>query len=307
MLRDLLRGEDPQIEAVLDVITHIAPDVLVIGGFDWDFENRALAAFRSRLSDAGHKMPHFYAPRPNRGMPTGLDLDQDNVLGEPEDKQGFARFTGADALVLLSRFPVRHGQAINLSQKLWANIPGALLPYPGQPDGLEGILRLSTTGHWIVPVFAPGQELVWIGSFHATPPVFDGPEDRNGRRNHDEVAVWGHMLDGSMDEKIPDGFILAANSNLDPNAGDGRRQAMSDLLSHPRLTDPNQQSEHGPNTVDWQRDDLVPMRISYVLPDTSFDVVDSGVLWPSDADAMAEVVETASRHRLVWVDVVRRR
>ena len=29
---------------------------------------------------------------------------------------------------------------------------------------------------------------------HPTPPVFDGPEDRNGRRNHDEIRLWADYV-----------------------------------------------------------------------------------------------------------------
>ncbi|MEM6310695.1 MAG: endonuclease/exonuclease/phosphatase family protein [Pseudomonadota bacterium] len=307
MLRDIARGEDPQVGAVIEVIHAVAPDILVIGGFDWDFENRAVAAFQKELATAGHAMPYAYAPQPNRGLPTGLDLDQDGRLNEPEDRQGFARFTGADGLALLSRFPVQTEDAIDLTPLLWSDLPGALLPYPNQPEGLGAAMRLSTTGHWVVPVQVPDQPIVWIGSFHATPPVFDGPEDRNGRRNHDEVAIWSQLLGDLLDTKIPSGFLLAANSNLDPNAGDGRRRAMANLLADPRLIDPLQSSSYGLVTVDWQRDDLDPMRISYVLPDTSFKVLDAGVFWPAIDEDMAATVATASRHRLVWVDVVRRR
>lgn len=305
MLRDIQRGDDPQILAAIDVIDTVAPDILVLGGFDWDFANKAVKAFQQELSAAGHAMPHAYSPQPNRGLPTGLDLDQDGKFGEPEDSQGFAQFTGNNGLALLSRFPVQKEDAINLTSFLWTDLPESMLPYPGQPEGLETVMRLSTTGHWIVPVQPPNRPVVWIGSFHATPPVFDGPEDRNGRRNHDEVAIWNQILGGMLNTEIPAGFVLAGNSNLDPNEGDGRRRAMEKLLSHPRLIDPLQSSSQGLATVDWQRDDLAPMRISYVLPDTTFEILDSGVFWPSAKEEMAATVETASRHRLVWVDIIR--
>ena len=29
---------------------------------------------------------------------------------------------------------------------------------------------------------------------HPTPPVFDGPEDRNGTRNHDEIRLWSDYV-----------------------------------------------------------------------------------------------------------------
>ena len=43
--------------------------------------------------------------------------------------------------------------------------------------------------------------------------------------------------------------------------------------------------------------------MDYVLPDAGLRVIDSGVIWPATGEPMAETVATASRHRLVWVDI----
>ena len=48
------------------------------------------------------------------------------------------------------------------------------------------------------------------------------------------------------------------------------------------------------------------MRVSYVLPDRNWRVAGSGVVWPEAGSAEAETADAASRHRLVWVDLVRR-
>ena len=32
---------------------------------------------------------------------------------------------------------------------------------------------------------------------HPTPPVFDGPDDHNGTRNHDEIRFWSDYIDNS--------------------------------------------------------------------------------------------------------------
>lgn len=299
MLRDIQKGDDPQIEAVLSVITAVKPDILVLGGIDWDYDGRAIGALKQALQTAGHGMAHHFAGPTNRGVHTGLDMDQDGRLQEPEDAIGFARFTGGDSLAVFSQYPIDFESIRDDTQMLWADLPNALLPYPGQPDGLDTALPLSTTAHWIIPIQTASTP-VWIGTFFATPPVFDGPEDRNGRRNHDEVMYWANLLDGTLKPAAPDGLIIAGHANLDPKRGQGRRAAIQTLIDHTKLDDP-----HGDQiTVDWRRDDLEDMRVSYVLPDTTWHVVDAGVYWPASDTPEREMAVAASRHRLVWVDVI---
>ncbi|MDQ3106173.1 MAG: GAF domain-containing protein, partial [Actinomycetota bacterium] len=48
------------------------------------------------------------------------------------------------------------------------------------------VLRLSSKSHWDVTLNIGGT-LVHALVSHPTPPVFDGTEDRNGKRNHDEI------------------------------------------------------------------------------------------------------------------------
>ena len=39
-----------------------------------------------------------------------------------------------------------------------------------------------------------GRKTVHFLVSHPTPPVFDGPEDRNGTRNHDEIRFWADYI-----------------------------------------------------------------------------------------------------------------
>ena len=163
--------------------------------------------------------------------------------------------------------------------------------------------------------------MVW----HATPPVFDGPEDLNGRRNHDEAALWLKVLNGSLGSRPNAPFILTGISNLDPIDGDGRPAALKALLSHPMLIDPAPQSpgaivastadggtnltHKGPaatDTVDWPDAPDRPgnLRVTLALPSRDLHLIGSQVLWPADTtDPLGLDVATASRHRLVWLDV----
>ena len=55
------------------------------------------------------------------------------------------------------------------------------------------MFRLSSKSHWDVPIRI-GRETVHFLVSHPTPPVFDGPEDRNGTRNHDEIRFWADYV-----------------------------------------------------------------------------------------------------------------
>ena len=70
---------------------------------------------------------------------------------------------------------------------LWADLPGSLIEGLDLSPEIVKVQRLSSTGHWAVPIKLGGKAALTLLVFAATPPVFDGPEDRNGRRNHDEI------------------------------------------------------------------------------------------------------------------------
>ena len=104
-------------------------------------------------------------------------------------------------MVLLSRHPIDHKASRTFQKFLWKDMPGALLP--DDPDTAApadwyskdelNVLRLSSKSHWDVVVRCNGQRIHMLCA-HPTPPVFDGPEDRNGRRNHDEIRFWSDYV-----------------------------------------------------------------------------------------------------------------
>ena len=188
-------------------------------------------------------------------------------------------------------------------------MPGGL---SADPEDLGAVQRLATTGFWDVPVetvSGPLHLLAW----HATPPVFDGPEDRNGRRNHDEAAFWRLFLDGALPMAPPEApFVLLGDGNLDPADGDGLRAGIAGLLAHPAVQDPRPQGLHGRTEPGQAGDpaldtvlyaDLGGLRLDYVLPSSSLAVTDSGVLWPKPGDPLLADLAAASRHFPVWVDI----
>ena len=308
LLRDIERGKDPQINAVIAQITSVNPDILVLQGIDWDYENRTLQALQHRLQQSGATYPHIFALQPNSGMASDLDLDGDGRLGGPRDSQGYGSFTGQDGNAVLSRLPIDRDTVRDLSPLLWRDLPGAQLPQ--HPDGspfpsaeAQQAQRLSSTAHWVIPLSAPDGSTLTLLTFQATPPLFDGPEDRNGKRNADEIRMWQLLLDGALGPAPQTPLVIAGGASLDPHRGDGQRRAITALLADPRLQDPGPTSpEAGLSTVEWEN--AGRMRVDYLLPSADLKVLEAGVFWPPDSEPTSDQTGAlASRHRLVWLDI----
>ena len=317
LLDDVLDG-DPQVEAVAEVIAYADADILHLTGFDWDLENHALTAFARVLANQGAAYPYLYASQPNTGVPSGIDLDGNGRVGEARDSFGYGSFTGQGGMAILSRYPI--GEVRDFSQMLWAELPDNHAPrvdgLPFPSEEASKVRRLSSVAHWDVPIDVAGKTLHLL-AWHGSTPVFDGPEDLNGARGADEAMFWIKLLNESLPFPPPEGpVVLTGISNIDPVDGDGRHVTMARILRDPLLQDPMPTSAGGSaaanpghagdpalDTADF--DDPLPgnLRVDYVLPDARLRVLASGVVWPAPDEPMAETVETASRHRLVWVEV----
>lgn len=319
LLRDILRGDDPTILAAIAVIDHIAPDILVLTDVDFDAGGAAVSALSQALA---YPYPFSFTRRPNAGLQTGLDLDGDGFIGDARDALGYGRFIGDGGMAVLSRFPIQNDKVIDLSHILWRDVLGATLPHD---DGalfpvpaVFDTLPVSSTAHWIIPVEINGA-VISLLAFDATPPVFDGPEDFNGLRNHDELLVWERVLDGEMGD-VPRNPILIGNANIDPFDGDGLQGSIRRILQHPDLQDPQPRSvgaqlaadttHAGPpalDTADWSDDTPGNLRVSYVLPASNLTVTNAGVFWPAPDDPNVHLLGGdggRGAHHLVWVDLV---
>jgi hypothetical protein len=293
LLRDIGKS-DPQVLAAAQVIAATAPDVILLTGFDWDLDGQALAAFQQVLADQGHPMPHSFAPQGNRGLQTGLDLDGNGRLGQARDAQGYGDFTGSAGLAILSRLPI--GQVTDYTTTLWRDMAGNTMPDTATAD----VQRLSSSSHWDV-IVGP----LHLLAMAATPPAF---EPRNIPRNHDEVTFWlDHLPDAP--------FAIIGNLNVDPVDGNGDASSLRALAKVTQDSQPRgawQPAQDGPNmgqsgdpTLDTAQYDRTPgnLRLDYILPAQGLAIIGSGVVWPFPDDPLAEAVATASRRRLVWLDL----
>jgi 3-phytase len=352
LIGDLSSPGNAQAAAVAEIIQRTRPDVLLINEFDFDENWEAARLFQENYLSISHNGSesiaypyHFVAPS-NTGIPSGFDLNNDGVVGGPDDAFGFGFFPGQFGMAVYSMFPIDYENVRTFQTFLWKDMPGALLPDdPNTPEPADWyspeeleVFRLSSKSHWDVPILIGGKTVHFLVS-HPTPPVFDGPEDRNGRRNHDEIRFWADYILPSRSGYIYDDhglggglqpgavFVIAGDQNSDPFDGDSIPGSAQLLLEHPLVNSKVTPSSEGAveqaglqgganethlgdpafDTADFN--DIAPgnLRVDYVLPRKNLRIVDSGVFWPTTDDPLFRLVGVfpfpSSDHRLVWVDV----
>ena len=358
LITDLSNPGNDQADTVAEIIQRTRPDVLLINEFDFDDQGEggsSLAAelFQDNYLSIGHgdadpiEYPYRSVAPSNTGIPSGFDFNNNGVVGGPDDAFGFGFFPGQFGMAVYSMFPIDEDAIRTFQLFLWKDMPGALLPDdPATPAPADwysqaelDVFRLSSKSHWDVPIELGDRTVHFLVS-HPTPPVFDGPEDRNGTRNHDEIRFWadyvlpsrsGYIVD---DEGNPGGleagalFVIAGDQNSDPFDGDSIPGSAQLLLEHPlintkvtpRSDGAVEQSalQGGANLThvgDPQFDTAdfldVPapgnLRADYVLPRRNLPIEAAEVFWPESTDPLFPLVGTfpfpSSDHRLVWVDV----
>lgn len=343
---DLSTPDNVQAQVIAEIVQRTRPDVLLINEFDFDpsaadlFLDNYLEVSQNG-ADPIHYPHHFIAPS-NTGVPSGHDLNNDGSVGGPDDALGFGFFPGQFGMVVYSRFPIVSTRTFQ--EFLWRDMPGALLPVdPATGEAWYSseeldVVRLSSKSHWDVEIRV-GRTPVHFLVSHPTPPVFDGPEDRNGTRNHDEIRFWADYIipsrsayiydddgvSGGIDPGEP--FVVAGDQNSDPLDGDSIPGSIQQLLDHPRVDDSfvptstggvwasetqeganlTHRSDPAADTADFNDEAPGNLRVDYVLPSRQLRVVDGAVFWPAEGEPFFELTGVfpfpSSDHRLVWLDV----
>ena len=352
LITHLSTPNNAQAQTVAEIIQRARPDVLLINEFDFDAGGVAARLFQENylsVSQNGARPVHYryrFVAESNTGIPSGFDLNNDGNVGGPDDAFGFGFFPGQFGMAVYSRYPILTDELRTFQHFLWKDMPGALLPddpttpTPADwysPEELD-IFRLSSKSHWDVPVQI-GNAVVHVLASHPTPPVFDGPEDRNGRRNHDEIRFWADYIDPGTSGYIYDddgtqgglapgsSFVIMGDLNSDPFDGDSIPGSAQLVLDHPLVnTSLTPSSAGGPeqaalqggantahigdpafDTADFS--DTAPgnLRADYVLPSIDLEMVAASVFWPRSTHPFFPLVGTfpfpSSDHRLVRVDV----
>jgi hypothetical protein len=331
-----------QIRNNAEVIQRNRPDVLLMNEFD--FASQAVELFRKNfleVSQNGARPIHypyaFIAPS-NTGVASGFDLNNASPPGHPpgvpvttpgaagygDDSFGFGAFPGQFGMVVYSKYPILRQHVRTFQFFLWKDMPGARLPNdPATPAPADwysadelNVFRLSSKSHWDLPIRIRGKTVHFLVS-HPTPPVFDGPEDRNGTRNHDEIRFWAdYVAGGSRGGYIYDDggrrgglepgarFVIAGDQNSDPLDGDSIPGSIQQLLDHPLVNTSRTPSSAGAveaaalqgganashrsdprfDTADFSDGAPGNLRADYVLPSKTMKIVDSAVFWPLQSD-----------------------
>ncbi|QDU70749.1 endonuclease/exonuclease/phosphatase family protein [Mucisphaera calidilacus] len=345
MLDDLRTGKDPGARRAAEILQRVRPDVVLINEFDRDRRGEALRIFmefylhRPQSGQEPIQYPYSYAPEVNTGRLAEVDINGDGKRTLPQDAYGYGRFPGHYGFVVLSRHELRITHARTFQNFLWKDMPGALLPddasteAPGDyySEEVQEHFRLSSKTHVDLPVWIHGR-IVHLLVSHPTPPVFDGREDRNGRRNHDEIRFWSDYLsfqesgyirdDAGRRGGLADGtnFVILGDMNADPFDGDSTQGAVNQLLKHPRVNTSVTPSSRGAE-LDAEREGRANerhrgearydtadfggpgnLRVDYVLPSKAMKIRRAGVFWPAPLHPLEDLIET-SDHRLVWMDL----
>ncbi len=348
LVQDLAGGQNEQAKKIAEVIQRVRPDVMLVNEFDYDAAGKAADSFIKEYLAVGQNgcepiqfAHHFTAPV-NTGKPSGRDLDHNGRPGDPADAIGYGKHEGEYGMLVLSKFPIDKEHVRTYQNFLWRNMPGAMVPKDpktGQPffnDEDMAVQCLSSKSMWDVPINVQsdgGKNFVLhLLCSHPTPPVFDGPEDRNGCRNHDEIRLLADYIGGEKGEYLIDDkdiagglandamFVIVGDLNCDPVDGDSVPGTMDQLLKHPRVNSEFTPSSAGSKLATEQKSDpkaigrgdpaqdtsnfgdFKNLRIDYVLPSKGFKILDGGIFWPVPGEPGREAIE-ATDHRSVWLDV----
>jgi Endonuclease/Exonuclease/phosphatase family len=272
---DLSTAGNAQAGAVAEIIQRVRPDVLLINEFD--FDPQALALFQDNYLSVSQNgaQPIMYPQRfiapSNTGIASGFDLNNNGqtvtMPGAPgygDDALGFGAFPGQFGMAVYSKYQIETDDIRTFQEFLWKDMPGARLPDdPATPAPADwyspqelAIFRLSSKSHWDIAI-SIGTKTVHFLVSHPTPPVFDGPEDRNGLRNHDEIRFWADYISPNRSRYIYDDeggfgglrggslFVVAGDQNSDPFDGDSVAGSTPLLLEHPLINAGNAPTSPG--------------------------------------------------------------
>jgi endonuclease/exonuclease/phosphatase family metal-dependent hydrolase len=337
LMTHLADGNNQQIRNIAEIIQRTAPDIILLNEFDFiDSPKHGIQAFISNYlnkpqnSSPAIDYPYvFYGPS-NTGLASTFDFDNNGKRDRfGADAQGYGLYTGQYGMVLLSKYPIVNKGIRTFQRFLWVDMPGALQPINpenGKPFYNEWEwenLRLSSKSHWDIPINVNGKTVRVLAS-HPTPPVFDGEEDRNGKRNHDEIRFWLDYITPKKGDFIYDdrgvyggleegaSFVILGDQNASPDRKNDTKSVITELLESDQTNNTfAPQSEAGKNnrpdnpyakhhTASWAA------RADYVIPSKDLKINQGGVFWPTKDDPLYRLVKdraSSSDHRLVWLEL----
>lgn len=333
LIDELASGENQQIKNIAEIIQTIRPDILLLNEFDY-IENpkigieQFISAYLKVAQGSAEAIdyPYYYYSTFNTGVKTSYDLNGDGKFDSiANDAFGYGRYEGHYGMVLLSKYPIDKKNVRTFQFFKWKDMPDYLETRIADgknfysPDAWDEF-RLSSKSHWDVPIQIDDKKIHVLAS-HPTPPGFDGEEDRNGKRNHDEIRFWRDYIDAEKGFYIYDdnnkkgglgdeSFVIMGDLNASPDGGGAIKSGIKELLNHPKVNNNFTPSSKGGqmnnandstakyHTAYWKS------RADYVLPSINLQVKNHGVYWPAKNEELHHLMQdrkSSSDHRLVWV------
>lgn len=312
-----------------------------------------------KLEPISYPYTKIYAT--NSGENSALDLDNNGVAGEmPGDAWGHGNFHGQNAFLLMSKHKIDTFNTRTFQGFKWKDMPGAHNPTiihcndPNRPipRGMRcgdkwytpsewNRVRLSSQNHVDVPVkieTSTGEKTVHLLLSHPTSPTnHSSVTDNDKLRNRDEIRFWSDYINNKSyiyDDNGKTGglglnkaFVIMGDLNLDPNNGDGYRDAINDLLLNARMNGNASVGSDVPTSSagakafplrtqpECTTSDVTGTRSSYVTPSSILEVNESTVYWPLEGEDGSNLIEddrigdsksghnSSSDHRMVTSEI----
>lgn len=336
------RGDD-QAAAAARIIQETRPDVLVVNELTNNLQQgkatgttNAQAFLENYLSVSQGKRldpidyEYTYQPTVNTGVASGMDLNNDGEVdtsrGDFEyanDAFGFGLFPGQYGFSVYSQYPIQESGIRTFRKFLWQDMPDSHIATDSDTDlyltqDETERFRLSSKTHAAVPIDVEGRTIYGLFA-HPTPPVFDGEGNFNGRRNYDEIRLLYDVARGAdypYDDSGHSGglpadasYVLMGDMNAYPGSAESLYAAEELLLdgevfSDRRLPTSPGGAQEGSRYATATFNDGA--KVDYVRPSPDLQMRDGSVVWPSEhanKRGLAEDVQTASDHRMVWADL----
>lgn len=268
----------------------------------------------------------IFVDQSNSGVPSGIDQNHDGKvttefpLAADTPEQLLARAAYSADCWGPGDYPGQRGMALLVDERLeiktselrtfrklpWSYMDGAYLPVgpdhkPLWNEEEKAVARLSSVGHWDVPVVLPNHAVVHVLCSNPGPPA--GAGEISARRNHDEVRFWADYIEDSawiVDDDGKEGglrrgceFVILGNLGVDPVKGEKFREPITTVLGATRRIN----FDFVPVAPGGSADTCAAgLRVDYVLPAKDITVLGGGVQpWPDRGP---------SDHNPVWLDIV---